>query len=74
MTAAQLCLVIFLNKIIFLPQVKDSLLPINLCQENQSQLRPVLVAKMARFILETMKRLGEAELWKSSGGAGLAAG
>ena len=60
-------MVIFLNKIIFLPQVKDSLLPINLCQENRSQSRPVLAAKMARFILETMKRLGEAGGKPSSG-------
>lgn len=30
-------IVIFLNKIIFLPQVKDSLLLTNLCQENLSR-------------------------------------
>lgn len=62
MTAAQLCMVIFLNKIVFLLRVKDSLLPTNLCQESQSQLRPVSAAKMARFILETMKQLRAAAL------------
>ena len=68
MTAAQLCMVIFLNKIVFLLPVKDSLLPTNLCQESQSQLRPVSAAKVARFILETMKQLGAAALeglWRS---------
>lgn len=34
-------MVIFLNKIIFLAPVKDSLLPTNLCQGNQSRSRPV---------------------------------
>lgn len=37
-------MVIFLNKIIFLPQVKDSSLPTNLCQENPSRCGPMSAA------------------------------
>lgn len=59
-------MVIFLNKIIFLPQVKDSLLPTNLCQENQSQRRPVSAAKMVSFVLGTMERPWGKQSWKAS--------
>lgn len=70
MTEAQLCMIIFLNKIIFLPRVKDSLLPTNLCQENQSRWHPGSVVETIRFILGTMERhQGKAKLEGLRGGA-----
>lgn len=57
-------IVIFLNKIIFLPQVKDSLLLTNLCQEIPS--RPSSVSSEdGCFILGTMRRLG-GQNWRAS--------